>query len=89
MQIAVLEEYKRQQARHERGSPYYALKWGHGETPGIYDAGPSRTLVGLHLHVCRHLSKGGGMENAARAVRGAGCHPWVPSPLGTYQGFWY
>eukprot|EP00667_Euglena_gracilis_P032393 EG_transcript_49661 len=30
---------KQQQQRHERGSPYYALKWGVGETPGIYDAG--------------------------------------------------
>jgi hypothetical protein len=37
--VAVLEEYQRQQHRHERGSPYYALKWGTAETPGIYDAG--------------------------------------------------
>jgi len=36
--VAVLDEYKKQQERHERGSPYYALKWGIGETPGIYDA---------------------------------------------------
>eukprot|EP00668_Euglena_longa_P015001 GGOE01019045.1.p1 GENE.GGOE01019045.1~~GGOE01019045.1.p1 ORF type:complete len:493 (+),score=37.86 GGOE01019045.1:49-1527(+) len=36
--VAVLEEYKLQQQRHERGSPYYALKWGVGETPGIYNA---------------------------------------------------
>ena len=34
----VIDEYQRQQRRHERGSPYYALKWGVGETPGIYDA---------------------------------------------------
>jgi hypothetical protein len=36
--VAVLEEYKVQQKRHERGSPYFALKWGIAETPGIYDA---------------------------------------------------
>jgi hypothetical protein len=37
--VAVLDEYKAQQGRHERGSPYYSLKWGLGEHPGIYDAG--------------------------------------------------
>eukprot|EP00668_Euglena_longa_P002120 GGOE01002458.1.p1 GENE.GGOE01002458.1~~GGOE01002458.1.p1 ORF type:complete len:557 (+),score=136.79 GGOE01002458.1:62-1732(+) len=37
--VAVLDEYRQQQQRHERGSPYYALKWGIGETPGIFDAG--------------------------------------------------
>ena len=37
--LAVLDEYNKQQRRHERGSPYYAMKWGIGETPGIYDAG--------------------------------------------------
>eukprot|EP00667_Euglena_gracilis_P005668 EG_transcript_5711 len=37
--VEVLDEYRQQQERHERGSPYYALKWGIGETPGIFDAG--------------------------------------------------
>ena len=27
---------------------------------------------------------GQGTENAARAVRAVGSHPWVPTPLGTY-----
>eukprot|EP00667_Euglena_gracilis_P010696 EG_transcript_10895 len=34
---AVLQEYSRQQLRHERGNPYYALKWGLGERMGFYD----------------------------------------------------
>uniref|UniRef100_A0A7S1HWS1 Glycosyltransferase 2-like domain-containing protein n=1 Tax=Eutreptiella gymnastica TaxID=73025 RepID=A0A7S1HWS1_9EUGL len=60
--VAVLEEYKQQQARHERGSPYYALKWGHGETPGIYDAGE-----GYWNKLCEH-----------RAGQGRVCKPMPP-----------
>ena len=54
--LAVIDEYKQQQNRHERGSPYYALKWGIGETPGIYDAGNgywNQTCTGpAHARVC-------------------------------------
>ena len=51
--VAVLEEYKVQQKRHERGSPYFALKWGIAETPGIYDAvnGCAPECPGPAVHV--------------------------------------
>eukprot|EP00669_Euglena_mutabilis_P004581 TRINITY_DN15917_c0_g1_i1.p1 TRINITY_DN15917_c0_g1~~TRINITY_DN15917_c0_g1_i1.p1 ORF type:complete len:386 (-),score=81.55 TRINITY_DN15917_c0_g1_i1:83-1240(-) len=48
-----VREYRRQQGRQERGSPYYALKWGRGERLGLYDEREgdwNRTCTGRGPH---------------------------------------